>query len=80
MRDEKRVEMSCAPQPKPVAEHEARPMAVMKSTCMHRVAASKYTDSQPLLHMVAASAAHGCSLWCTWLQPLVHMVAASDGW
>ena len=42
MSDEKRVEMSCAPQPKPAAEPEARPMAVTKSTFVHRVAASKY--------------------------------------
>ena len=32
---------------------------------------------QPLVHMVAASSTHGCSLSYTWLQPLVHMVAAS---
>jgi len=48
MSDEKRVEMSCAPQPKPAAEPEARPMAVTKSTFIQRVAASEYRWLPPL--------------------------------
>jgi hypothetical protein len=63
MSDEERVEMSCAPQPKPAAEHEARPMAVTKSTLMHRVAGSMCTQFlPPRMHRLATSDAHDCSL------------------